>query len=602
MANNSITLATLDFDSIKANLKSHLKSQAIFKDYDFDGSNMSVLLDLLAYNTSLNATYMNMLASESFLDSAQLRSSVVSHAKELNYRPRSARSASATIKLNVEQNNSNILTIPKGTTFTATYNFETFSFTTDAIQVYFGQLNANTGTYQIETDDFTIYEGFYVTDTFTMDYSAEAQRFILSNQMIDTTSVVVNVVEDSGSVLINYTLSDSLLGLDKNSTNYFIQATGNDQYELIFGDDILGRRPADGAFITVQYRVSSGDTPNGASIFVSDSDLTSDSSGRITVTTITSAHGGDVAEDIDSIKYNAPRHYQTQERAVTDTDYEDLFKSNYPEIEAISVYGGENVNPPQYGKVFIALSISGVDGIPSSKQQEYINFIKPKMVGPMRPVFIEPTFVYAHVNSTVKYNLNTTTLKPEEISLLVSASIDNYNSTHLNDFNSTLYNSRFARAIDDAHSSIVANETDVHVYKKINPNLGVSQNFDINYGLPLRNDIPLLSATHPTDELRTVYSSPFVFNNQTVIIEDDGDGILRLMTPSGKDYTLVKNIGTVDYTAGTLQITNLNVDKYDGASIRLYALPLSRDITSAKNDIFKIELDEVTINVETVRE
>jgi len=602
MANNTITLATLDFDSIKANLKSHLKSQAVFKDYDFDGSNMSVLLDLLAYNTSLNATYMNMLASESFLDSAQLRSSVVSHAKELNYRPRSARSASATIKLNVEQNNNNLITIPKGTSFTATYNFQTFSFTTNAAQVYFGQLDANTSTYKIETDQFQIYEGFYVTDTFTMDYSDESQRFILSNQMIDTTSTVVNVVEDSGSTLLSYTLSDSLLGLDKNSTNYFLQSTGNDQYELIFGDDILGRRPADGSFITVQYRVSSGSIPNGATVFVSDTDLTSDSSGRISVTTITAAHGGDVAESIDSIKYNAPRHYQTQERAVTDSDYEDLFKSNYPEIEAISVYGGENVDPPQYGKVFIALSISGVDGIPSSKQQEYLSFIKPKMVGPMRPVFIEPTFIYAHVDSTVKYNLNTTTLKPEEISLLVSAAIENFNTTNLNDFNSTMYGSRFARAIDDAHNSIVANETNVHIYKKINPNLGVSQNFDIKYGVPFRNDIPVLAATHATDELRTVYSSPFTFNSQTVIIEDDGNGVLRLMTPSGADYTLVKNIGTVDYNTGTIQITNLNVDKYDGASIRMYASPASRDITSAKNDIFRIELDEVTIKVETVRE
>lgn len=602
MANNSITLATLDFDSIKANLKSHLKSQNIFKDYDFDGSNISVLLDLLAYNTSLNATYMNMLASESFLDSAQLRASVVSHAKELNYRPRSARSAVATVQLKVEQNNSNVLTIPKGTTFTATYNFQTFSFTTDSIKVYFTQLNANTGTYQFVTDPFDIYEGFYVTENFTTNYADETQRFILSNEMIDTTSIVVNVVEDSGSSTINYTLSDSLLGLDKNSVKYFLQATDNDKYELIFGDDILGRRPKDGSLITVQYRISSGSTPNGATQFVSDSDLTSDNSGRVSVVTITSAHGGDSAETIDSIKYNAPRHFQTQERAVCDSDYEDLFKSNYPEIEAISVYGGEIVSPPKYGKVFIALSILGVDGIPESKKQEYYNFIKPKMVGPIQPVFIEPTYLYCRVDSNIKYNLNVTTLKPEEISLLVNAAINTFNNTNLNDFNSTLYNSRFTRAIDDSHSSIISNETECHVYKKINPNLGVSQNFDINYGLPLRNDIPVLATTHHATELRCIYSSPFTFNNQTCIIEDDGNGNLRMMTPSGTDYTLVKNVGTVDYAQGVLQITNLNVDKYDGASIRLYALPASRDITSAKNDIFRIELDEVTISVETVRE
>jgi hypothetical protein len=601
MANNSITLSTLDFDSIKENLKNHLRSQSIFKDYDFDGSNMAVLLDVLAYNTSLNATYMNMLASESFLDSAQMRSSVVSHAKELNYRPRSARSAVATIKLNVEQTNSNVLTIPKGTTFTSIYNLQTFSFTTDSVQVFFAPLNANTGTYKFETTPFDIYEGFYVTENFAMDYSNETQRFILSNELIDTTSLVVNSIEDSGTV-VNYILSDTLLGLDKNSKKYFLQATEDDKYEILFGDDILGRKPKDGALIQIQYRISSGDVTNGAASFIADSDLTSDSSGRVTVTTITAASGGEVAESLDSIKYNAPRHFQTQERAVSDTDYEDLLKISFPEIQAISVYGGENVNPPAYGKVFIALSISGVDGIPESKRQQYYSYIKPKMVGPMQPVFVNPTYLFCRVDSGVTYNLNVTTLKPDEISLLVAAAISKYNDTNLNDFNSTLFNSKFARAIDESHSSILSNDTECRVYKKIYPTLGVSQSFDVLFGLPIRSDIPKLESSHSTTKLKALFSSPFTYNNQTCIIEDDGNGILRLMTATNSDYNIVKEVGTIDYASGKLQITNLNVDKYEGTSIRIYVLPASRDIVSAKNDIFRIELDEVNIQVEATRQ
>jgi hypothetical protein len=293
MANNSLNLASLDFDTIKANLKSHLRSQAIFKDFDFEGSNMAVLVDLLAYNTAMNSFYMNMLTAESFLDSAQLRSSVISHAKELNYRPRSARSAKAVIKLEVEQNNNNTLTIPKGTSFTATYNFQTYTFTTDEVKVYFTTLDETTGTYKFVTDNINIFEGFYVTETFEMDYSNESLRFVLSNPMIDTSSLVVNSVEDGGSSTITYTNADSLLGLDNQSRRYFLQACEQDKYELIFGDDIIGRRPKDGATVIVQYRIATGTVPNGASLFAPDLDLTTDNSGRVKVTTITKAVGGD---------------------------------------------------------------------------------------------------------------------------------------------------------------------------------------------------------------------------------------------------------------------------------------------------------------------
>jgi hypothetical protein len=602
MANNSLNIATLDFDTIKANLKAHLKSQAIFKDFDFEGSNIAVLIELLSYNTALQSFYVNMLASESFLDSAQLRSSVISHAKELNYRPRSARSAGATIQLTVQQNNNNTLTIPKGTTFTATYNSKSYTFSTDEVRVYYANLDANTNTYIFNTDNIDIYEGFFVTETFVMDYSNESLRFVLSNENLDSSSLVVTSIEDGGSTLVNYTLADSLLGLTAESKNYFLQAAEQEKYEILFGDDIIGRRPPDGAVITVQYRISSGQDPNGASLFSPDTDLTSDNSGRVTVTTVTKATGGDVPETISSIKFNAPRHFQTQQRAITTSDYETLLKTQFPEIDAISVYGGDLVSPPQYGKVFIAVSVAGLEIVPSSKKQEYFNFIKPMMANPIQPVFVNPTFVYARVDTTVKYNLNITTLKPDEIRLLVTNSINEYNTDNLNDFNSTLYGSRLIAAVDDSHQSVVSNDTKVYVYKKIIPLLGPAQNVDVNLGVELRNDIPELSTVHITNELRTVFSSTFTLNGEIVLIEDDGNGILRIMRPSDNGYTFVKNIGTVDYDRGAIQLVNFSCEKFEGQSIRFYALPRESDVTSSFNDILKIDPAEVNVTVETVRQ
>ena len=601
MANNSINLATLDFETIKANLRNHLRGQDIFKDYDFDGSNMSVLLDILAYNTSLNAFYVNQLAGESFLDSAQLRSSVVSHAKELNYRPRSSRSAKATIRLRVEQNNSDTLTIPKGTSFTTTYNFKTYTFTTSEVKSYYAAFNEATQSYIFETDDIEIYEGFYVSESFTMNYANESLRFVLSNPEIDTNSLVVNAIEDGGSNIINYTEGSSLLGLTSQSRKYFLQAVEQGKYELIFGDDIIGRRPADSSIISVQYRISSGKAPNGATRFAPDTDLTSDSSGRVTVTTIGKAFGGDEPESIASIKFNAPRHFQTQERAITESDYETIFRSQFPEIDAISVYGGETVTPPQYGKVFISISINGIEGVPDSKKREYKEFIKPKMPNPVHPEFVDPSYVYARVNSTVRYNLNITNLKPDEIRLLVSNKIAEYNNNNLRDFNATLYSSNLISSIDNAHESIVSNSTDVLIYKKIVPALGVYQNLDIYYGIPLRDDIPEIDANHAISELRTIYSSPFTLNNETVIIEDDGIGNLRLMRASSNALTLVKNIGTVDYETGHLQLASFGVQQFEGQSIRIYAQPRNRDITSAYNDVFLIEPSETSVTVEAVR-
>lgn len=601
-SNTSINLATLDFDTIKSNLRTFMRSQDIFADYDFDGSNINMLLEVMAYNTHLNSFYTNMLASESFLDSAVLDSSVISHAKELNYLPRSARSAAATVVLTVEQAGQDFLVIPKGTPFSATVNSETFTFYTDETQIYYAAVNATSNTYTFTTDEISIYEGVYVSDTFITDYSQENQRFILSNKNIDTRSITVTSFEDSGSANVAYLQATTMLDLTGSSKKYFIQLSETGKYEIVFGDDVIGRRPKDGSVIVVQYRACAGERPNGATVFTIDRDITADNSGRITTETEQSAIGGSAQETTASIKYNAPRHFQTQERAITTTDCETLLQQQFPEINALSVYGGESVTPKQYGKVFIAIDIADVDGIPDSKKTEYYQFIKPKMAMPIEPVFVNPSYLYYTVKSTVKYNLNVTNLKSNEIRTLVTSSILGYNEDNLNDFNKTLRYSKLINEIDDAHTSIISNQTEVEIYKKILLDVGAPQNIDIDFNIHIHSSYPVLTAAHPSEDLHAIRSSYFVFNGDRVLLEDDGNGVIRIIKTVGDKDIKIKDVGTVDYHTGKIKLTNFIVDSYEGSYFKIYALPHDKDIVPYKSDIFTLETEEINITVEASRE
>ena len=349
MANTSIDLVGLDFNSIKTNLKTYLKNNTAFKDVDFEGSNISVLIDLLSYNTYLNSFYTNMVASEMFLDTAALRDSVVSHAKALNYTPRSFVSASANVTISISPTSStNSVVIPKGTSFTSRVGSNTFTFTTNENLVLSNPNN------NVFTSNLTIYEGSYLTDSFVMNYSNSSQRFVISNPTVDTSSISVTVIEDNGDNNINYSKATSLIGMTSVSNNYFIEAAENQQYEIKFGDNVFGRKPKDGSVIVAEYRTSSGELPNGASTFSNDGNI--DGHSNVSVSTVSNASGGALNEPIESIRYNAPRAFQTQNRAVTASDYETILKSNFSDIQSISAYGGESLVPPQFGKVFISLN------------------------------------------------------------------------------------------------------------------------------------------------------------------------------------------------------------------------------------------------------
>ena len=600
MANSSISLTSLDFADYKNSLKTFMQSQSQFRDYNFDGSNLSTLLDLLSYNTYMNAFYLNMVGSEMFLDTAQLRDSVVLKAVELNYTPKSFRSAYAQVNIVVANvtNNPALLTIPSGTSFTGKAGSNSYTFSTNENIV----VNAsNDGVFYANNVD--IYEGSQVIDTFVIQTNPDnAQQFILSNPTIDTNSLKVISVENNGANVIPYFLSTTLLDIKETTPVYFLQGSDNSQYQIIFGDNVVGRKPLDNSTVVVSYLVTNGQLPNGISIFSPNGLI---GGGTATVTTVSAAQGGDISENIESIRYNAPRYYATQERAVTTTDYETLLRVTYPEIQALSVYGGETTTPPQYGKVIISMKLYNFDIVPPYKVNEYTEFLKVRAPLTITPAFIEPEYTYASVTTNVKYNVNQTTLQPADISAFVTSAIQNYSRDNLEDFKSTLLYSKLVYAIDNAQSTIISNETDYTVMKKLIPSMQGKKNYQLNFKMAINPNLPPEGLIHKIGDEHAVQSTKFVYSGLVVSIEDDGNGNLRIVQEQndGLHHTLVDSgVGTVDYTTGSINITNFYTSSYFGDSIRFYVMPANKDNSTNENVIFEIPNDEIKVSVQIVRQ
>lgn len=596
-ANSSIVLTQLDFVEFKSALKTYLKEQDQFKDYDFNGSNMSVLLDILAYNTYQNAFYLNMVSNEMFLDSAKLRDSVISHAKELNYLPRSFTSAKAKIQLRITPTdpNKNSIVMPKGTTFISRVDDYSYTFTTNENVV----MTTKTDGVFI-SDAITIYEGNYLSDTYVVNYN-NPLVFKINNKNVDISSVAVTILEDNGSVTREYSRATSMFGHDENSDIFFLQASVGDTYEVVFGDGVVGRKPKNNSIVIIEYRVSNGELPNGAYKFINAARI--DNEAEVEVITVTAAADGLVAEDLNSIKFNAPRAFTTQERAVTAEDYENLLKTNFPEINAVTTFGGEDATPPQYGRIFVSVDLSDVDGLPKIKEDEYKRFLRSRSSVAMDPIFISPDYTYLKIDSSIKYNINRTGLNPEDIRTYVIDGILNYASTNLNNFSKTFRYSKFVQAIDSTDNSIISNDTDVNLIKYITPTLNTSQNLTIDFRCPLTQEIPLLGDEHPIVDIHGISSTPFTYNGiSNCVLEDNGDGIVRIVTPVGSNHKKIIDVGTVDYDTGIVRITNLIVQGYTGTSLKIYAVPRSRDITAIQNVILNIIEPDVNITIEQIRE
>jgi len=594
MANTSINLVGLDFQTIKTNLKTYLKNNSAFKDVDFEGSNINTLIDLLSYNTYLNSFYTNMVASEMFIDTAQLRDSVVSHAKSLNYTPGSFTSASAEITLAITPTSSvSNIVIPKGTTFTSRVGSNTFTFSTSSNEV----INlSNNGVF---TANLTLYEGSYVADSFTMNYSNTSQRFVLSNPTVDVSSISVTVIEDGGSSSLSYTKTETLIGLTSLTKAYFVEAAENQQYEIRFGDDIFGRKPRDGSVIVVEYRTSSGELPNGASTFLSDGNI--DSHANVSITTISNASGGSINETIESIRFNAPRNFQVQGRAVTTSDYETILKTNFSDIQSISAYGGETLSPPQFGKVFVSVDVQNADGAPQNRIKAFSDFIKDKTPVSIDVVFEDPQFMFVQVISNIKYNVNLTSLLSNDIKSLVLAKISAFNNTYLQGFKKTLFYSQLLNQIDSADPSIVSNDTEVKAIKTFTPTTNTIQNFNIDFGFEMETETGVVLNNAEYHYGHTIQSSPFTYNGIRSIIVDDTNGNLYIAKLVAGIAEIVSSVGTVDYVDGIVNISNLTVSAYEGSSIKIYARSKTKDFSSSKNIILSINDEDVNVSVTPVK-
>jgi hypothetical protein len=628
-ANSSLELTSLDFDSTKTSLKNFLKAQSAFKDYDFEGSNINILLDVLSYNTFLNSFYLNMVASESFLDSAQLRDSIVSHAKELNYLPRSKKSSRITLDPFEIYLDATVtaLVMPKGTRFSGTTQGVSRTFVTDAnyvnnTPIYDPLKNHNVFTVSNReydniggssiVDPFTIYQGIYQTDTYVIDYTLENQRFVMTDANIDTDSITVSVSENSGATTYDYVYTPTLLDIKSTDTKFFLQAADQGKYEVVFGDDIIGRRPRNGAVVTIEYRVSEGEMGNGVTVFNLDTDVGLTSGGvYMGASKLLAAaeypggsYNGADAESIEQIRFKAPRYFQTQERAITSTDYEILLRNAFPEIEAIAVFGGETLEPPLYGKVYVSVKLKDVEGLPDAKKLEYANFLAPRSPLSIDAVFIEPENLYYNITSTVNYNINITKDRPDQIRSAVYNTIVNYDLVNLRNFNVILRKSKLTSAIDAATPSIVSNETHIEIFKKIVPFLNVSQNIIIRFGVPLYARGPELGLIHPESDTHALTSSSFIVPNLgTVTLEDDGNGNVRLVRSDGRgNHIKVKDAGTIDYINGIIKLVDFYVESYSGTELRIYGVPDYDDISISGNNIMELGTDEININIKTVRE
>lgn len=485
-ANSGLQITNLDFASIKNSMKSFMQSQDALKDYNFDGSALSVLMDLLAYNTQYNAYYLNMVANEMFLDSAVQRNSVVSHAKLLNYVPKSASAPKATIRLQVNQVSDATLTLPKNTPFLSelvdgiNYTF----VTTDSTTV---NTSANTAVF----NDIEIAQGTSVAYSFTYNSTSNPKQvFELPDTNIDTATLVVSVQESSSNLASQtYNLSTDYIDLTPTSQVYFLQEGKNGYYEIYFGDDILGKSLTNNNLVNVSYITTNGTAATGANSFTIMSSVGGYSNTAITA--ITPASLGKNRESVDSIKFSAPKAYAAQGRAVTKEDYVYLIQNNSTNlpIDSVSVWGGEENIPPVYGQLFCAVKPSGGFTLTESQKQRLITeVIKPISVLTVVPTILDPDYTYIKLNTTVLYDPKKTNYTAGQVKQLVSNSILNFSKNTLNTFNSTFKLPELITAIQSSDLSIVTNDSTVRLQKKFYPSLTTKTSYTFDFGVPLKRN------------------------------------------------------------------------------------------------------------------
>ncbi len=601
-----VNVASLDFEEIKESIKSYLRADGKFTDYDFDGSNFSILLDTLAYNTYISAYNANMLTNEVFLDGATLRENVVSLARNIGYLPKSITASKAKISLFADISNFATtpvsVTLRKGIVATSSVSYSGRSYVYSIPDDITVPVSNGISVF----DDFDIYEGAYVQNTFTVDSNNKNQRFLLQNPRIDTDLIRVEVRESKNSNISRfYKFADNIVNVKETDDIFFVNEVEDQRYELIFGDGSFGSKLNNGNFIVVTYVVTNGESANGINSFKFAGRFFDNNGSSITIpgpslTTVEEAGYGSAIESIESIKKLAPRVYASQNRAVTASDYEALIPQIYPETESVSVFGGEELTPPKYGKVFITVKPKNASYIPTIVKDNIKTALRLYSVAGIVPEFTDLKYLYIEYNTNVYYNRNLGTASNAKEAVITN--INSYSaSDELNRYGSRFKYSKFLKLIDDSSGSITSNITTIEIRRDLKVNIGVFSEYELCFG----NAFYIKNSSGynvRTSGISVEGVTGTVYISDKPIDKNSGTIFLFKLDANRQPVIVRTNIGTIDYLKGELKITATNIinttkEKFGDKIMEVSSLTESNDIIGLQDLYLQLDTTSSSVNI-----
>ena len=595
MSNHKLVVSDYDFDAIKTNLKSFLQGQTQFQDYDFEGSSLNILLDILSYNTHYLAYLANMSTNELYLDSADIRNNIVSLAKMIGYTPSSPRAPMASIDVTLNNATGTSVTMNKGTVFATTVNDTSYQYVTNSDFT----ITPVAGVYKFS--NLPIYEGTLVTFKYTVDTTDVDQKFIIPSAKADTSTLLVKVQNSSADATTEtYSLAGGYNNVTATSKVYFIQEGQDGKYEIYFGDGVNGASLADGNIVILEYIVTNIEDSNGASSFSLSGNIGGFT--NVTISTVSSSQGGANSETDESIRLNAPLQYAAQDRAVTTTDYETLVKSIYPNALSVSAWGGEDDETPRYGIVKIGIKAASGSTLTETTKQNIVNKLKPYNVASVSPQIVDPETTSVLLTSTVKYNTVTTTKSNDTLKSEIITAITNYNTNTLQKFDSIYRHSKLTGLIDNVDVSILSNITTIKIRKSFTPILSSSEKYNIYF----RNALFNPHSGHNTAAGGILSSTGFKVTGSDfeMFLDDDGQGnVRRYYLASGIRTYANDTQGTIDYATGEIALNSLNVASISnirGATstvVEITVTPDSNDIVPVRDQIVEIDVANSGITV-----
>ena len=612
----TISISDLEFDDIKDSLKTYLRSQEEFKDYDFEGAGLSILLNILAYNTHYMAYYVNMLANESFLDSAQVRNSIVSHAKHINYTPQSSRAATAIVNITITPSPGDApssIVIPNNARFSTSKDDVSYNFYTRSALTVTKDSDGN----YISTG-VTIKEGNPLSFIYRVNNQDPDQKFIIPENTVDTTSLTIKVLSNLDTIddpETIYSLSTDLTTLTSTSQAYFLQEVDGGRFEVVFGDDVIGKKPANNQLILLDYMTTSGlfannigsaDSPGTPTFSANfNSSYTTDTgtvqTSAISVEVSSASFGGANAESNASIRFLAPKAYEAQSRSVTALDYQTTIIDGFPDAESVIAWGGEDNDPPIYGKVFVSVKPkSGVTLSDAAKDVIINNVLKTKNLVTVTPEIVDPDFTYIIPTVKVVYDSRLTTVTSDSLVTDVTDMIKVYNDTELEKFEKALRYSKLLKNIDDVNSAILYNTTAIKIQKRFKPETDTRATYTFKFNNAF---------FHVDDGCATIVSSTAftILDNSevavTAYLDDDGSGNIRTFKIVENVNTVINaTAGTIDYIKGEIILTDFAPSAFVGDEVQITVTPRQFDVKPSSNQILIIDEADISVTATVERD